>query len=110
MEKKNVNRLDKKQVNFRVNEDEYIKLYNNANNIGVSVSAYCRLLAKDVKMTNPKINNDVAISIASELRSIGVNINQIAKICNTNKNVGNEQIRALEDVKKELHNIWQQLN
>jgi len=89
------NRTENKQINFRVSEQEYQRLEQMANNVGMSVPMFCKKKAQG------------AIQIASELRKMGVNVNQIAKHLNSGGNASEGQINALQ---KELSDIWQQLS
>lgn len=101
------NRTESKQINFRVNEQEYQNLEQLAKSFGMSVSAFCKEKVKGTKMKAPRIDREGAIHIASELRKIGVNINQMAKHLNMGEKVSEGQINALQ---KELSNIWQLLS
>ncbi len=102
-----VNRKENRQINFRVSQEEFERLEQMANQLGMTVPAFCKSKAKGSKMKAPKIDRKGAFQIASELRKIGVNVNQIAKYLNTSQNVSEGQIKALE---KELHDIWQLFN
>jgi len=101
------NRIEDRQVNFRVSEDEYQQLEQMANNLGMSVPAFCKAKVKSSKIKAPLLDRQGALNIASELRKTGVNVNQIAKHLNSGGNVSNEQINALQ---KELSEIWQLLS
>ena len=101
------NRKESKQINFRVSEQEYQRLEQMANNVGMSVPMFCKKKAQGAKMKAPLIDRQGAIQIASELRRIGVNVNQIAKHLNSGLNISKEQINALQG---ELNDIWQRLN
>lgn len=101
------NRRENRQINFRVSEQEYERLKEMANRVGMSLSAFCKAKAKGSKMKSPKIDREGALKIASELRRIGVNVNQISKRFNSGENVSMGRINALE---KELNGIWQVLN
>ena len=101
------NRKESKQINFRVSEQEYQRLEQMANNVGMSVPMFCKKKAQGAKMKAPLIDRQGAIQIASELRRIGVNVNQIAKHLNSSLNISKEQINALQG---ELNDIWQRLN
>jgi len=101
------NRKESKQINFRVSEQEYQRLEQMANNVGMSVPMFCKKKAQGAKMKAPLIDRQGAIQIASELRRIGVNVNQIAKHLNSGLNISKGQINALQG---ELNDIWQRLN
>ena len=101
------NRTENKQINFRVSEQEYQRLEQIANNLGMTVPTFCKKKAQGSKMKSPKIDRQGAIQIASELRRIGVNVNQMAKYLNSGESASERQIKALQ---KELNDIWRQLN
>ncbi len=102
------NRKENKQINFRVTDEEYKRLEEIANNVGLSVPMFCKLKAQGSKIKSPLINREGAIQIASELRKIGVNVNQIAKFYN---NGGNCDYKSdIDPLVKELNNLWQLLN
>jgi len=73
------NRKENRQINIRVSEDEYERLSIMANDLGISVSHFCKDKVLGIKTKTPKINRETGMEITRELRKIGVNINQIAK-------------------------------
>jgi hypothetical protein len=101
------NRKEGRQINFRVNEEEYERIKKMADSLGMSVSAFCKSKAKGSRIKSPKIDRQGAIEIASELRRIGVNVNQIAKNLNSGLSTSEGQINALQE---ELGEIWRLLN
>lgn len=100
-------RIESKQINFRVTEEEFNRLSQMANDNGLSVSAFCKMKAKGTKTKTPKVNHDGVIQITSELRRVGSNVNQIAKYLNSGYNVTEEQINA---IREDLNSIWHLLN
>lgn len=90
-----------------MSEQEYQRLEQMANNVGMSVPMFCKKKAQGARMKAPLIDRQGAIQIASELRKMGVNVNQIAKHLNSGGNASEGQINALQ---KELNDIWQQLS
>lgn len=90
-----------------MSEQEYQRLEQMANNVGMSVPMFCKKKAQGARMKAPLIDRQGAIQIASELRKIGVNVNQIAKHLNSGGNASEGQINALQ---RELNDIWQQLS
>ena len=101
------NRKESKQINFRVSEQEYQRLEQMANNVGMSVPMFCKKKAQGAKIRAPLIDRQGALQIAAELRRIGSNVNQIAKHLNSGGNASKRQIDALQG---ELNSIWQRLN
>lgn len=104
------NRKDDRQINFRVSEQEYLKLEQMAQTLGMSVPAFCKAKAQGVRLVTPKIDRAGALEMASELRKIGVNINQIAKQLNSGENCSESHLEALGGIRKGLGLIWRQLN
>ena len=72
-------RSEDKQVNFRISQEEYVRLKQMADDAGMSVSGFVKNKALGIKTRHPKIAKQEALKIASELRKIGVNLNQVAK-------------------------------
>lgn len=66
------------------------------------------------KIKQPKIDKQQGIEIIRQLAKIGGNINQIAKWCNTHKETVTPETAErfahnLEQIRKELQTLWQQL-
>lgn len=111
--RKEPNRKEQRQINFRVSEDEYLKLKQSAETLNMSVPTFVKKKAQGTRLVVPKFDFDSRRSIISELSQAGNNINQIAKVLNANKNdiTDFERLnRKFEEVRKELNNLWQQLN
>lgn len=91
-----------RHFNFRVNDKEYIKIKSKIQKSKLNTSEYLLRTAMDKEI--------IAVSgleeLIMQLRKIGNNINQLTKLCNQGRitNIN------LENVKKELKNIWQLLN
>lgn len=111
-------RREPKQISFRVSEDEFARLEECAENVGMnSVPAFVKKKALGIKMVKPKVDRESGMYIVSELNMIGKNVNDIAKWCNiegkklTMDEVHQDRlIKKIEDLQKELHEIWQQLS
>lgn len=101
------NRKANKQINFRVTPAEYERLDKMAKRFGQSVPSFAKERTLKAKVKSPKIDRQGALKFASELRKIGNNVNQIARALNSGENANMDEIRA---IKKELGQIWQQLN
>ncbi len=111
--RKEPNRKEQRQINFRVSEDEYLKLKQSAETLNMSVPTFVKKKAQGTRLVAPKFDFDSRRSIISELSHAGNNINQIAKVLNANKDsiTDFERLnRNFEEVRKELNNLWQQLN
>lgn len=101
------NRKRKKQISFRVSDEEYENLEAKSKIANLSIPQYCKDVSLSRKIRQPKIDNKGATEIALELRRIGNNINQISKHLNSGLNVQEGQINDLE---RGLGEIWQLLN
>ncbi|KAC93856.1 plasmid mobilization protein [Staphylococcus aureus] len=115
---RNPNRKEPKQISFRVSEQEYSKLKQSAETLNMTVPNFVKKKAEGSRLVSPKLDKETRQSIAKDLSHLGSNVNQIAKWFNQNKDkathLPEEKYQDLEkqfdDVKKELHKIWQQLN
>ena len=101
--KKQPNRTRKKQIAIRLSEKEYEKLMEQVRKSGMTqqdfFSKVC--MEKEIK------NLDGLKELIPEIKRIGNNINQIAKKCNQEDKVLNDDVMV---IKKELDDIWQLLN
>src|SRR5699024_217199 len=102
------NRKDNRQIKFRVSDHEYEELEQTANNCHTSVPAFAQKRALGYRMKPLKVDKSGVIEIAKPLRAIGNNVNQPTKLPNASK--GKIHSEELQDIKKELHKIWQQFN
>ena len=112
------NRKEPKQISFRVNEGEYEKLRSSAETLNMSVPSFVKKKAQGSRLVAPKLDKETRQSIVKDLGSMGANVNQIAKWFNQHKEQAvnlpeqkyDDLIKQFDDFKKELHEIWQQLN
>lgn len=110
MNKKEIQRKESKQVNFRISAEEYARLEKMATDIGMSVSGFCKSKALGIKTRVPIVGHSEALQIASELRSIGRNLNQVAKHLNNGSDVSRWVSVHLEGIREDLKVIWQLLS
>lgn len=107
------NRKERKQISFRVSEDEYLKLQQSAETLNMSVPAFVKKKAKGSRLVVPKFDKETRQSIAKDLSMLGANANQIAKYCNQHQHEA-PNYEALERnvkaLRERLDEIWQQLN
>ncbi|HAZ1088272.1 TPA: MobC family plasmid mobilization relaxosome protein [Enterococcus faecium] len=111
------NRKEPKQISFRVNEGEYEKLRSSAETLNMSVPTFVKKKAQGSRLVAPKLDKETRQSIVKDLGSMGANVNQIAKWFNQHKEQAvnlpeqkyDDLIKQFDDLKKELHEIWQQL-
>ena len=116
-ENRKPNRKEPKQISFRVNEGEYEKLRSSAETLNMSVPNFVKKKAQGSRLVAPKLDKESRQSIVKGLGTMGGNINQIAKWFNQHKEQAvnlpeqkyDELINGFNSVKKELHEIWQQL-
>lgn len=90
-----------KKINIRLTEKEKIMIQNNAKKCNMTITNY---------IINSCLKNKIIVingldKVDTELRRIGNNINQLTKLANERiiKTV------ELQEVKKEVNNIWQLL-
>lgn len=76
------NRIDYKQIKFRVSAEEFEYLTLLAREKNWSIPQFSKNMALQQRYHSPKIDYEGAILIANELRRYGSNLNQIAKWCN----------------------------
>lgn len=112
-ENRKPNRKERKQISFRVSEDEYLKLQQSAETLNMSVPAFVKKKAKGSRLVVPKFDKETRQSIAKDLSMLGANANQIAKYCNQHQHEA-PNYEALERnvkaLRERLDDIWQQLN
>lgn len=99
MEEKNV----RKQINFRVTEEEYEKLKRKAELANLSPSMYAKKQALQGKVKAPVITKDVGQLILPEISKIGSNINQLAKKANMNMTILPSEYK---EVLAEFETLW----
>jgi hypothetical protein len=114
-QKKAPNRRDSIQISFRVNEHDYAKLKESADNLGMSVTAFAKMRAQNARIVKPKFDKEDSLKLISELNRIGNNINQIAMASNMRSQFRADIVdsmieKNLKEVQRELAALWQQLN
>ena len=110
---RNPKRKEPKQISFRVSESEFEKLKRSAESLQMSVPAFVKSKAQGAKLVTPKVDRAGAIEIAKQLRAIGNNVNQMARATNTaelDPDLAANLTAELQNVQKELNQVWQQLN
>ena len=107
------NRKERKQISFRVNEDEYLKLQQSAETLNMSVPAFVKKKAQGSRLVAPKFDKETRQSIAKDLSKLGANVNQIAKYCNQHQHEtpNYEKLeRNIYELRTKVDQIWQSLN
>jgi hypothetical protein len=103
---KQPNRKDSRQINFRVSEQDYLKLSQSAKTLNMSVPAFVKKKAQGARIVAPLIGAEEAQALTRQLAKIGGNLNQLAKHANQG---GNVPAQALQKLQSEVAHIWQQL-
>ena len=106
------NRKERKQISFRVSEDEYLKLQQSAETLNMSVPAFVKKKAQGSRLVAPKFDKETRQSIAKDLSKLGSNANQIAKYCNQHQYEAPnyEALKYnIEELRKRLDEIWKVL-
>ena len=91
-----------KRVNFRITEKELQKIKQKAKKSNMNLTKYLTMCA---------LNKDIVVienlkEFQVELRRIGNNLNQLTRLCNE----GIITCLELENIKKQVNEIWQLLN
>ena len=110
---RNPKRKEPKQISFRVSEPEFEKVKRSAESLQMSVPAFVKSKAQGAKLVTPKVDRSGAIEIAKQLRAIGNNVNQMARATNAaelDPDLAANLTAELQNVQKELNQVWQQLN
>lgn len=103
---KQPNRKDSRQINFRVSEQDYLKLSQSAKTLNMSVPAFVKKKAQGARIVAPLIGAKEAQELTRQLAKIGGNLNQLAKHANQG---GNVPAQELQELQSEVAHIWQQL-
>ncbi|MEJ7537457.1 plasmid mobilization protein [Staphylococcus hominis] len=106
------NRKERKQISFRVSEDEYLKLQQSAETLNMSVPAFVKKKAQGSRLVTPKFDKETRQSIVKDLSKLGSNANQIAKYCNQHQyEAPNYEALEynIEELRKRLDEIWKVL-
>ena len=106
------NRKERKQISFRVNEDEYLKLQQSAETLNMSVPAFVKKKAQGSRLVAPKFDKETRQSIAKDLSKLGANMNQIAKYCNQHQHENPDYdalSRNINTVRERLNEIWEKI-
>lgn len=99
----NETKTTRRQVNFRLSEEEAAKVMQAAENAGLSLSAYVKKLAVSSKVKPMVIDREQGKQLIAALGKIGGNINQIAKVANQG---GGVDAGALERLHEDINQFW----
>ena len=78
----NETKTTRRQVNFRLSEEEAAKVMQAAENAGLSLSAYVKKLAVSSKVKPMVIDREQGKQLIAALGKMGSNLNQITKVAN----------------------------
>ena len=93
-----------KRVTIRLTQEEYEKLKEKANTLGITTSAYIRKILGNREKVLTKCDKELLY----ELNRIGNNLNQIAKHCNINKSVDKLVLQELVAIEQQLQKLLEQ--
>ena len=94
-----------KRVTIRLTQEEYEKLKEKANTLGITTSAYIR---KKILGNREKVLTKCDKDLLYEINRIGNNLNQIAKHCNINKSVDKLVLQELVTIEQQLQKLLEQ--
>ncbi|KRN81606.1 mobilization protein [Ligilactobacillus acidipiscis] len=100
-------RLQRTQINFRLDETEYQKLTTSARAYGLTPSKYAQKLALDSRLVRPRLLPEKQQAAVRQLQGIGNNLNQIAKTAH----IDPESVTAdeLQQLRLAVQKTWQLL-
>jgi len=99
--KKELSSLKLIQVNIRMTVDDYIKVSDNAETIGLSVAEYIRRKSTEKSLPKKRVS-PLDRKLFVELSRVGNNLNQLAKLVNSGIRDPFSINRQLDEVKRLL--------
>ena len=99
----NETKTTRRQVNFRLSEEEAAKVMQAAENAGLSLSAYVKKLAVSSKVKPMVIDREQGKQLIAALGKMGSNLNQIAKVANQG---GGVDADALARLHEDIGDFW----
>ena len=106
--KKTITPIKEKRIMFRVTDELYDVIANEATSAKMTVSEYCRKVCTDKRLIVKKekiFNNPELLSALSNLGKIGSNLNQIARHLNGGGSIDSELKKELFQCITELRSI-----
>lgn len=98
----------RKQVNFRLSDEEAAKVELKAQAANLSVSGYCRIMAAEGKVKPQIMDKETGKALLPHLSHIGSNINQLAKVANS-EGITLAMAAQLETVQNQFNALWELL-
>ena len=99
----NETKTTRRQVTFRLSEEEAAKVMQAAENAGLSLSAYVKKLAVSSKVKPMVIDREQGKQLIAALGKMGSNLNQIAKVANQG---GGVDADALARLHEDIGDFW----
>lgn len=99
----NETKTTRRQVNFRLSDEEAAKVMQAAENAGLSLSAYVKKLAVSSKVKPMVIDREQGKQLIAALGKMGSNLNQIAKVANQGCGV---DAAALSRLQESIDAFW----
>lgn len=86
----------RRQVNFRLTEDELAIVEKNAQEANLTISKYCKCMSVEGKVKPQVINKEQGKIILAHISRMGSNINQIAKKVNEGDTVAAQELKRIQ--------------
>jgi hypothetical protein len=99
----------RKQINFRLSDEDFQKLTASALTMGMTPSAYAKSLAVKSRLVKPKFDHETGVQVNFALRRLGTNLNQLARKANSG-DLSPLQAKQLGEIRKAVNDIWRQLS
>lgn len=99
---------ERKQVNFRLSDEEATKVALKAQAANLSISGYCRIMAVEGKVKPQIMDKETGKALLPHLSHIGSNINQLAKVANA-EGITLAMAAQLETVQNQFNALWELL-
>ena len=97
-----------RKVTFKLSENEYLKLMEDAKEAGVDKSKYLRALVQNggkIDFTFPKDRT----TLIRQITGIATNINQITKVANTMSYVPFQELRDIKEALLEIQRLLREV-
>ncbi|WP_125583026.1 plasmid mobilization protein [Lacticaseibacillus suibinensis] len=99
----------RKQINFRLSDENFQKLTASAVTLGMTPSAYAKSLAVKARLVRPKFDHKTGVQVNLALRRLGTNLNQLSRKANAG-DLSPLQADQLAEIRKAANEIWRQLS
>ena len=96
----------RRQVNFRLTEEEAAKIARKAEIADLTISAYCKSVAINGRVKAPVIEREVGKALLPHLSKIGSNLNQLTKKAHS-EGITLEMAAHLETLNNQMNALWE---